>query len=115
MVHCPKATLTASYLEVREMKKTHQCNIKKGKHLFLLACASLDVISVEIINPRLSGRSEFKILCNIVCIFHKLCHNFVLKTNLFFSFIELFRGTPVSIVEHFIQGFSFFFIFFKRN
>lgn len=83
-------SLPQSYLEskqmfeVREMKKTHQCNIKKGKHLFLLAYASMDVISVEIINPRLSGRSEFKILCNIVCIFHKLCHNFVLKTSLFF-------------------------------
>lgn len=71
----PQSYLESKWMfEVRKMKKTHKkihhCNVKKGKHLFLLACASLDVINVEIINPRLSGRSEFKILCNIVCIFH---------------------------------------------
>ena len=75
--------------------------------MFLLACAGLHVKSVEIINPRSSGRYEFKILFHIVFVVQKSCHNFVLKTCLFFSFTELFRGGLfVNMVEYFIQGFS---------
>lgn len=52
---------------------------KEGKtHLVHFSFASLHVISIEIINTRLSGSSKFKTLCNIVCIFQKLGHNFVL-------------------------------------
>ena len=89
---------------------------KEGKtHLVFLAFVSLNVRNIEMINIRLSGSSEFKVFCNVVCVSQKFCPNFVLKNSLFFSLSQNCLGkTPVNMVEHFIQGHSCLFLCYSE-
>lgn len=86
MIAAPRCLESKRIFQVRDPPpKKRMMQYKEGKtHLVFLAFVSLDVINIEMINIRLSGSSEFKVFCNIVCIFQKLYPNFVLKNSLFF-------------------------------
>ena len=100
---CPKATLNAEgcFKLGGQKKRTTQYREEKT-HLVLLACTSLGVISIEIINPTLTGSSGFKIFCTIVYIFSEIMPQFGFKNSLFFSLSQNCLGkTPVNMLEPF--------------